>query len=403
MVAQRAREVQISGIRKMFEAAPPRSINLGLGEPDFDPPTEVVDALCRAVQEGHNHYGPSAGLPALRERLAERYRDREPATDRENVLVTGSGTEALMATSLALYDPGDEVLVPNPGFVLYAPHARLAGAVPVPYSLERARGFLPDLDELEGLVSNHTRAIVVNSPSNPTGAVFPKATVDGLTAFADRHDLTIVSDEVYEEIVYDAPAVSFWGRSDRAVIINSFSKMLATTGWRVGFVVAPRALAVEINKIHYHIMACPPTPAQVAVLAGLSLDGATRAMVAEFRRRRDLVVRTLASIPGVETVPPAGAFYVFPRFSWPASSTDVATTLLGRGLITTPGDAFGSLGASHLRLSFAASRDDLRRGLAILAGVGRELGSSATRSPTAEPPRRRPGRAPGTAPPPPST
>jgi len=372
MVARRAREVQISGIRKMFESAPPRSINLGLGEPDFDPPPAVVEAFCRAVRSGKNHYGPSAGLPELRERLAARYRDREPATDRENVLVTGSATEGLMATALALYDPGDEVLVPNPGFVLYAPHARLAGAVPVPYSLARSRGYLPDFTELEGLVTGRTRAIVVNSPSNPTGAVFPKAVVDRLSAFADRHDLTIVSDEVYEEIVYDAPAVSFWGRTDRAVVVNSFSKMLATTGWRIGYVVAPRPLAVEINKIHYHIMACPPTPAQVAVLAGLASDRPTQRMVAEFRRRRDLVVRTLAAVPGITTVPPAGAFYAFPRFSWSASSAEVAGALLKRGVITTPGDAFGSLGASHLRLSFAASRDDLRRGLALLAQVAEE-------------------------------
>ncbi len=373
MVAQRAREVEISGIRKMFEAAPPRSINLGLGEPDFDPPPEVVAALCRATRGGQNHYGPSAGLPALRSKLAERYRDREPATSVDNVLVTGSATEALMATALALYDPGDEVLVPNPGFVLYAPHARLAGAVPVPYSLTPDRGYLPDLDELEGLVSGRTRALVVNSPSNPTGAVFSKAIVDRLASFADRHDLTIVSDEVYEEIVYDGPATSFWGRSDRAIIVNSFSKMLATTGWRIGFVVAPRALAVELNKIHYHIMACPPTPAQLGVLAGLDSDRATRAMVAEFRRRRELVVGLLRGIPGLHTVPPAGAFYTFPRFDWPVSSSEVAGALLARGLISTPGDAFGSLGASHLRLSFAASREDLRRGLAILAEVGRAL------------------------------
>ncbi len=394
MVAQRTHEVEISGIRKMFEAAPPRSINLGLGEPDFDPPAPVVEALCRAARNGANHYGPSAGLPALREKLAERYREREPATDRDNVLVTGSATEALMAAALALYDPGDEVLVPNPGFVLYGPHARLMGAVPVPYSLEPSRGYQPDLDELEGLVTSRTTAIVVNSPSNPTGAVFPKATVDRLAAFADRHDLTIVSDEVYEEIVYDGAATSFWGRSDRAVIVNSFSKMLATTGWRIGFVVCPRPLAVAINKMHYHIMACPPTPAQHAVLAGLDSDAPTRAMVAEFRKRRDLVVRTLGAIDGVTTVPPAGAFYAFPRFSWPVTSSELATTLLARGLISTPGDAFGALGASHLRLSFAASRDDLRRGLAIVAAVGQEIAAAAPAGRRAPVSPRPPGRRP---------
>ncbi len=372
MVAQRTREVPISGIRKMFEGAPKNAINLGLGEPDFNPPAEVVEALCQAVRDGMNHYGPSAGLPALREAIAARYRGREPATDHENVLVTASGTEGLVASALAIYDPGDEVLIPNPGFVLYGPHARLAGAVPIPYRLEASRGYQPDLAELENLVTRRTRAIVVNSPSNPTGGVFSKATVDRLVVFADRHDLTIISDEVYEEIVYDGPAVSFWGRTDRAIIVNSFSKMLATTGWRIGFVVAPRPVAAAINRIHYHLLACPPTPAQVAVLAGLASPEATRAMVREFRARRDLIVRALRAIPGLTTVPPAGAFYVFPKFAWPSTSAEVARALLDRGLITTPGDAFGSLGASHLRLSFAASRDDLRRGLAILAGFARE-------------------------------
>ncbi len=367
MVAQRTREVEISGIRKMFEAAPPNAINLGLGEPDFEPPAEVIEAMCQAVRGGKNHYGPSAGLIALREKIAARYREREPATSRENVIVTGSGSEGLMAAALALYNPGDEVLVPNPGFVLYGPHARLLGATPVPYSLPESRRFLPDLRELETLVSRRTTAIVVNSPSNPTGGVFPKATVDRIVAFADRHNLTIVSDEVYEEMVYDGPFTSFWGRSDRVVIANSFSKTLAMTGWRIGFLVAPRPLAVELNKMHYHIMACPPTPAQVAVLAGLDSGAATRAMVREFKARRELVVRLARDVPGLELVPPEGAFYAFPKFSWPRSASEVAHALLSRGLITTPGDAFGSLGASHLRLSFAASRENLRRGFRILA------------------------------------
>ncbi len=367
MVAQRVRTVEISGIRKMFEAAPPNSINLGLGEPDFEPPPEVVEAMCAAVRDGMNHYGPSAGLAALRDKVAEQYRDRSPHTGRENVIITGSGSEALMVAALALYDPGDEVLVPNPGFVLYGPDARLMGAVPVPYSLPSRQRYLPDLDELERLVTRRTKAIVVNSPSNPTGGVFPSAVVDKIVAFAERHDLTIVSDEVYEEIVYDGEFASFWGRTDRAVIVNSFSKTLAMTGWRIGFLVAPRSLALDLNKMHYHVMACPPTPAQVAVLAGLS-DGskAIRAMVREFRARRDLVVRFLNRIPGLEVVPPAGAFYAFPRFQWPKSSADVATALLRRGVITMPGDAFGSLGQSHLRLSFAASRENLRRGLEII-------------------------------------
>ena len=160
-----------------------------------------------------NHYGPSAGLATLRDKVAERYRDRDPSTARENVLITGSGSEGLMAVAMTLYNPGDEVLVPNPGFVLYAPHARLMGATPVPYSLLERNRFVPDVGELERLVTRRTKAIVVNSPSNPTGGVFPAKVVDAIVELADRHRLTIVSDEVYEEITYDRPATSFWGRS----------------------------------------------------------------------------------------------------------------------------------------------------------------------------------------------
>lgn len=373
MVSQRTREVEISGIRKMFEAAPPNALNLGLGEPDFEPPTEVIEALCRAVRGGMNHYGPSAGLPALRERIAQRYQDRDADTSRENVIVTASGSEGLMTTALALYDPGDEVLVPNPGFVLYSPHARLAGALPVPYVLDERQRFLPDLDDLEAKVTPRTRAIVVNSPSNPTGGVFPNAVVERLVAFADHHDLTIVSDEVYEEMVYEGKFASFWGRGDRTVIVNSFSKTFAMTGWRLGFLVAPRPLAVELNKIHYHIMACPSTPAQVAALAGLDADpAATRAMIREFRARRALITKGLNRVPGLSCVPPAGAFYAFPKFDWPGTAAEVAGALLQRGLISTPGDAFGSLGTGHLRLSFAASRPNLTKALAILRQYARD-------------------------------
>jgi aspartate aminotransferase len=373
MVAQRVREVEISGIRKMFESAPANAVNLGLGEPDFDPPPEVVRALCEAVQNGQNHYGPTAGIPALRDRVAERYRARDPEISRDNVIITAGGSEGLMTAALTLYDNGDEVLVPDPGFVLYAAHAKLCGAKPVPYGLVEEKGFLPDLDELEEKVTPRTRCLVVNSPSNPTGGVFPKKTVDALLEFAEEHDLTIVSDEVYEEMVYEGRFASFWGSSDRTVIVHSFSKMFAMTGWRLGFIVAPRALTPDINKVHYHMMACPSTPAQAAVLVGLNTpgDGPER-MMDEFRARRKLIVRALNSTPGMHCVPPAGAFYAFPRFDWKMSCAEVAGALLQRGLISTPGDAFGARGAGHLRFSFAASQANLRRGMSILKAFAKE-------------------------------
>lgn len=377
MVAQRAREATLSGIRKMFEAARPDSVNLGLGEPDFQPPQAALDALCDAVQHGANHYGPTAGILPLRERVAEAYRDLEAKTAVENVIITSGASEGLMACALALYDPGDEVLVPDPGFVLYGPQARLVGARPVPYFLEEKAGFVPDLDAIEASVTSRTRALVVNSPANPTGAVLPKASVDRLCAIAEEHDLTIISDEVYDHITYDMPATSFWGRSDHAVVVNSFSKTLAATGWRIGFLLAPPRLAVEINKMHYYLMACPSTPVQHAVLAGYGKElPSTAAMTREFRVRRDLVDRELGRMPGITCVRPAGAFYAFPRYSWARDASDVALALLERGVITTPGDAFGSRGAKHLRISFAASRDALTRGLKIIGEYAAELASS---------------------------
>jgi aspartate aminotransferase len=376
MVSQRVRDIEISGIRKMFEAAPPGAINLGLGEPDFDPPKSVVEALCEAVKGGRNHYGPSAGLPALRDAIAARYHRIDPEVNRDNIIVTAGGSEGLFATALALYENGDEVLIPDPGFVLYAPHARLAGATGVPYPLDEAHGYQPDFDELEKRVTSRTRAIVVNSPSNPTGSVFSPTTVDRLVTFAEANGLAIISDEVYEEMVYDGRFTSFWGKSDRVVVVHSFSKMFAMTGWRLGFLVAPRALTPDLNKVSYHLIACPSTPAQVAALAGLADAGeAMRAMVKEFRARRALIARELNRIPGLTCVPPAGAFYAFPKFDWPGTAPEIAGALLKRGLITTPGDAFGSLGAGHLRLSFAASRANLRRAMGILRRYAADIGA----------------------------
>ena len=377
MVSRRAREAVFSGIRRMFEAAKPDSVNLGLGEPDFQPPQATLDALCEAVQQGANHYGPTAGLASLRARVAEHYQDLNPETVPENVVVTSGASEGLMACALALYDPGDEVLIPDPGFVLYGPQARLVGARPIPYFLEEEDGFLPDVEAIEALVTSRTRAIVVNSPSNPTGAVLPKATIDALCALADRHDLTIVSDEVYDHITYEVPATSFWGRSDRAVVVNSFSKTLAATGWRIGFLLAPAPLTLEVAKMHYYLMACPSTPVQHAVLAGYGRQPTSiRTMVREFRARRDLVVRELSRMPGIRCTRPVGAFYAFPRFAWPQEAPVVARELLERGVIMTPGDAFGSRGAHHLRISFAASREALTKGLGILGEYANEQASA---------------------------
>ena len=359
----------MSGIRKMFDAAPPDVVNLGLGEPDFDPPEEVREALFQAVRQGLNKYGPSAGIAPLREAIARKYARHDPTTTLENVLVTVGGSEGLAVVALSMYNPGDEVLVPNPGFVLYGPHARLAGARPVPYPLTKENSFLPDLDGLEKLITPRTKAIVVNSPSNPTGAVIPRKMADQICALANAHDLAVISDEAYDEIVYTTePFTSFWGRADKVVVVNSFSKTFAMTGWRLGYLLAPRAFVAEANKIHYHLVACPATPPQIAALKGLEVSApATQAMTREFRARRDIIVKGLRAIPGMSIVSPKGAFYAFPAIDWrDRSDVEVAQGLLRKGLLLTPGTSFGSLGEGHLRLSFATSRDKIQRALDIL-------------------------------------
>lgn len=374
MLSARVRELEMSGIRKMFDAAPANAINLGLGEPDFNPSDIVKDALFKAVRDGFNKYGPSLGILQLRDAIAHRYEKHDALTSRENVLVTVGGSEALAITAFSLYNPGDEVLIPNPGFVLYAPHAKMAGATPVYYSLKEKSGFLPDFDELELLVSKKTKAVVVNSPSNPTGVNWPRKAVDRMVDFAQEHDLTVISDEVYDEIIYDKqPYSSFWGRLDKIVVVNSFSKLFAMTGWRLGYMLAPKEFIDQANKIHYHLVACPATPPQIAALKGLQgPKDYVRMMVKEFLARRDLIVKLIGKVSGMKCVSPSGAFYAFPSFNWKLTDAEVAQELLQRGLICTPGSAFGTLGKGHLRFSFANSRENIEKAMSILKEFGDE-------------------------------
>jgi aspartate aminotransferase len=374
MISERVRNLEMSGIRKMFDAAPEDAINLGLGEPDFSPPEVVKEALFQAVREGFNKYGPSRGILPLRDTIARIYEERYGPASRDNVLVTIGGSEALAVAALSLYETGDEVLVPNPGFVLYSPHARMADARPVPYSLKEENSFLPDFGEIESKITRRTKAIVVNSPSNPTGTVYSRRVVDRLVDLALKHDLTIISDEVYEEIQYlNEPYSSFWGRLDNVIVVNSFSKIFALTGWRLGYMLGEKEFVEQANKLHYHLVACAPTPPQIAALKGLQAPkDEVQAMVREFRARRDLIVKEIRNIKGMHCVTPTGAFYAFPSFDWNLTDAEAANALLQRGLLCTPGSAFGSLGKGHLRFSFANSRENISRGMQILSEFAAE-------------------------------
>jgi len=356
--------LETSDIRKLFENAPPDAINMGIGEPDFQPPEHVREAVKKAIDSGQNKYGPIIGLPALRDAIAARHVRHLPGLARENVVVTAGGSEALMVCAQAFYEKGDEVLVPNPGFVFYSPHARIAGAKPVHYSLKQENDFGLDEEELKKLVSGRTRAIVVNTPSNPCGGAFTQKEANLIGDLSRDHKLVVISDEVYDEIVYDRPHVSMLGKSERVVMVNSFSKTYAMTGWRIGYMVAAAALAEGLAKVHYYTIACPSTPYQHGALAALTgPQEPVKAMVKEFKERRDYLVKALNETPGFKCTLPKGAFYTFPSFDFALDDRELAAHLLQNNVISTPGISFGSLGAKHMRFSYANSLKNLHKGV----------------------------------------
>ncbi len=373
-ISTRMKGIELSGIRKMFELASKDAIHLGLGEPDFEPPECAIDALIDAVRSGKNNYGPSAGIPELREAVAEEYRQYRDDTAMENVIITNSGSEALMSAAMTFFDTGDEVLIPDPGFVLYKPQVQLCQAVPVSYSLHREYNFVPQIDDLENLVTARTKAIIINSPSNPTGAVYNKYDVKDLLNFARDHEILVISDEVYDHMVYDDRHRSFYGEYDNVVVVNSFSKRFAMTGWRLGYMVANRELAKELIIAHYHMVACPPTPFQWAAIAALKDgNGFVEKMAEEFRSRRDLIVGRLNKMDGIECQIPAGAFYAYPFFDFHIKADELALSCARNNLICTPGTAFGRMGKGHIRFSYANSQKNIEKGMDIFENVVEDL------------------------------
>lgn len=373
--AIRMRELPISGIRKMFELAGKDAINFGIGEPDFQPPDYVIEAFARAMREGKNNYGPSSGIPELRAAIAEKERHRLPSIDASHVVVTCGSTEALYATLAAYVDPGDEVLIPNPGFVLYRPHTYLCGGVPVPYPLRKEYNYRPRVDDLRALVTDRTKALIVNSPSNPTGACLRQKDVDYIVDFAREHDLLLLTDEAYDTITFDRPHASFLGKYDKTVYFNTFSKTYAMTGWRIGYLVAHPDIAEPIKRMSYHLIANPPTPTQYACLAALEgPQDFVQGMVQTFKDRRDLIVKLVKDIPGLDIVKPEGAFYAFCSYDADVDCKDLAMHILQREkVVVTPGDAFGSEGAKHIRISYSTNEANLREGMARVKRVFEDL------------------------------
>jgi len=376
MFSSRMNGIQLSGLRKMFELVRSDSVNLGLGEPDFQPPPEAVEAVEEAMRMGFNKYGPTNGIPPLREEISKRLKIYWKDVTPENVVVTSSGSEALFSGFLTFMDQGQKALVPDPGFVLYRPHSQLTGGSHTDYTLAIENSFRPDPDEMERLIDEKTRLIVMNSPSNPTGGMVTRQDRDDIVDVAREHDLVIISDEVYDTMVYPGNSHhSFLGSYEKTMMVNSFSKIFSMTGWRMGYVAASDEMISKISLAHYHMVACPPTPIQYGALAALRKSGDyVNRMVSEFERRRDHITGRLNEIPGFHAISPPGTFYSFPSYDLGDGETrirsvDLAMELARGGLICSPGTTFGEKGEYHLRFSFVNSMEEIGKGMDILQSI----------------------------------
>jgi aspartate aminotransferase len=346
-------------------------IHLELGEPDFPTPLHICEAAAEAMRSGETHYCPSAGIPAFREAIADYLSvSRDIEVRGENVLVGTGAKPFLFFGVLATCNPGDEVIYPDPGFPIYESAISWAGATPVPLPLLEERNFVFALEDLEDRLTSRTKLVILNSPQNPTGgSVGPEQTADAARLLGESR-AWVLSDEVYSQMLYEgefASVASHPGLLERTILLDGLSKTYAMTGWRCGFAAVPEPLVDPLNRFFVNSTSCVPPFVQLAGVAALTgPQDEPRAMVDEFRRRRDLVVSGLNEIPGVSCATPLGAFYVFPNVAeLPVSADELAAGLLEQaGVAVLAGSAFGEVGRDNLRLSYANSEDNLRRAIA---------------------------------------
>jgi aspartate aminotransferase len=355
---------------KALEAAGQPVIHLEIGEPDFPTADHISAAAMEALRAGHTHYVPAPGIPALREAVAaflERTGRMRVAPDR--VVITPGAKPIMFFTIMALAGPGDEVLYPDPGFPMYSSITSFAGATPVPVPLRESNGFRVDVDELARLITPRSRLLILNSPHNPCGSALTREDCAAIAELARRHDLVVLSDEVYWALRYDgthASVLDFDGMADRTILLDGWSKTYAMTGWRLGFGVFPAPLVEPITRLAINSVSCTSAFSQYAAIAALEgpQDGVA-SMVAEFRRRRDVVVAGLNAISGIRCAEPQGAFYAFPSITGTGRTADELADRLLReaGVATLAGTAFGAWGEGFLRLSYANSVPNLQTAL----------------------------------------
>jgi aspartate aminotransferase len=373
MFAERMSFIKPSGTLKLSSmAAELRAkgkdvISFGLGEMDYPTPEVAVDAAKEALDQGLTKYGPSTGLPELREEIATYSRDKcGIPCGPENVIVTPAKF-AIYMSCVALVDRGEEVLIPDPGWVSYKDMVRAVDAKPKYYKLKKGY-FLPDEEDLKELITEKTKLIMLNTPSNPAGSVFPRETLEMIGDLAKDNDIYVVSDEIYEKQVFEGEhhsLASMDGMADRTITVNGFSKTYSMTGWRIGWLTASDDLVAALGRLQGHTITCLPTFVQKGGLAAMKgsqafVDETTE----ELRRKRDLVYDKLSSMDGLDCHKPEGTFYIFPRYDFDMPSSELAERILNESsLLVIPGSAFGPAGENYFRIAFAKEDEVLEQGL----------------------------------------
>jgi aspartate/methionine/tyrosine aminotransferase len=370
------KDINPSLIRRLFDLAQGIEgiISLGIGEPDFDTPEHIKNSAKQALDDNFTHYTPVAGTLELRSAIADYLVEVYGLNYKpEEIVLTCGATEALHDIMLAYVNPGDEVLCPDPGFLGYPEYVRIAGGSPLHYPCPEKIGFQPDVDALNELVTKKTVMIVINSPCNPTGAVFERKTLEGIAEIAIEKDLLIVTDEVYENFIYEGkhiPIASLGADiADRTILVNGFSKTYSMTGWRLGYVCARSNVVNAVNLAHMFTTVTTPSFAQKAALTALTATGSKdsiKEMREEYRWRRDFFVNELNKIDNISCIIPNGAFYAFPNISASGkTSVEFSEHLIEKAkVVTVPGSAFGSnIGEGHVRMSYACTRENLKEAL----------------------------------------
>jgi aspartate/methionine/tyrosine aminotransferase len=354
-----------------LEAQGKEIIHMEIGQPDFDTSPEIVMAGVRALVSGQTRYNPPSGILPLRKAIAEDASVRRKTPFRWEQVVIAPGAKPLLVLPLmALLEPGDEVIYPDPGFPTYEAAIHLVGAKPVPVCLSEAQGFDLDLDSFDAKFGPKTKLVILNSPSNPTGGILSEESLNHVARAVRRYDCWILSDEIYSRLVYDreAPSISsIPGMAERTIIADGFSKTYSMTGWRLGFGIMPRELAQKVDILLTHLVGCTATFTQLAGLQGIrGSQDRVEVMRTAFKYRRDLIVKGLNEIPGIHCPMPQGAFYVFPNIAaFQMPSDQLAGYLLEEASVAVlPGSAFGSNGAQNLRLSYANSSENIQKALA---------------------------------------